>query len=44
VRLEFAAIVFDPALRCDHGLTARNQGPDFVQGPTVGEDWPNEFH
>jgi hypothetical protein len=42
--IQFAVTVFDPAFRCDHGSTARNHCPNYVQRPSVSEDWPNEFH
>ena len=42
--IQFAVTVFDPAFRRDHGSTARNHCPNYVQRPSVGEDWPNEFH
>jgi hypothetical protein len=25
-------------------ITVRNHCPNYVQRPSVGEDWPNEFH
>jgi hypothetical protein len=43
MRIHFAALVFDPGFRCNHASTARNHCPDYVQGPTVGEDCRTNF-